>query len=139
MVVRIDIVDYPHSLRGEVSSSQDRKVQSPTARGLGARVQAVEVCIRRRVIGLHILYHRKVTVKGLGPCSSIQVLYYLDGCMKILSIGRFFLFLFFCNHVFIVFRYKKLRAALAMAKTKPINNPTARFTSSWEKSNTPSQ
>jgi len=47
-------------------------------------------------------------------------------------------FSFFCNHVFIVLRYKKLHAALAMAKTKPINNPTARFTSSWEKSNNPS-
>jgi len=34
----------------------------------------------------------------------------------------FFSFFFFCNHVFIVLRYKKLHAALAMAKTKPINN-----------------
>ena len=47
-------------------------------------------------------------------------------------------FFFFCNHVFIVLRYKKLHAALAMAKTKAINNPTSRFTSSWEKSNTSS-
>ena len=30
-------------------------------------------------------------------------------------------FLFFLYHAFIVFRYKKLRAALAMEKTKPIN------------------
>jgi len=30
-------------------------------------------------------------------------------------------FLFFCNHAFIVFRYKKPDAALAMEKTKPIN------------------
>jgi len=28
---------------------------------------------------------------------------------------------FFCNHAFIVFRYKKPHAALAMEKTKPIN------------------
>ena len=28
---------------------------------------------------------------------------------------------FFLYHVFIVLRYKKLRAALAMEKTKPIN------------------
>ena len=32
----------------------------------------------------------------------------------------FFFFLFF-YHAFIVFRYKKLRAALAMERTKPIN------------------
>ena len=32
----------------------------------------------------------------------------------------FMLFLFF-YHAFIVFRYKKLRAALAIEKTKPIN------------------
>jgi len=32
-----------------------------------------------------------------------------------------FFFLFFCNHVFIVFWYKKPHAALAMEKTKPIN------------------
>jgi len=43
--------------------------------------------------------------------------------VRVLSFGRFFVFfLFFCNHVFIVLRYKKLHAALAMAKTKPINN-----------------
>ena len=41
--------------------------------------------------------------------------------------GRFFFFFFFSffsfflYHAFIVFRYKKLRAALAMEKTKPIN------------------
>jgi len=44
--------------------------------------------------------------------------------------GWFFCLFFFCNHIFMVLRYKKLHAALAMAKTKPINNPTARFTSS---------
>jgi len=33
----------------------------------------------------------------------------------------FFFLFFFCNHVFIVFRYKKPHAALAMEKTKPIN------------------
>ena len=31
------------------------------------------------------------------------------------------LFSFFFFHAFIVFRYKKLRAALAMERTKPIN------------------
>ena len=40
----------------------------------------------------------------------------------VLSLGRFFFFLFFfCNHAFIVFRYKKPHAALAMERTKPIN------------------
>ena len=34
---------------------------------------------------------------------------------------RRFFFFFFLYHAFIVFRYKKLRAALAMEKTKPIN------------------
>jgi len=33
----------------------------------------------------------------------------------------FFSFSFFFYHAFIVSRYKKLRAALAMEKTKPIN------------------
>jgi len=33
----------------------------------------------------------------------------------------FFLFFFFCNHAFIVFRYKKPHAARAMERTKPIN------------------
>ena len=33
----------------------------------------------------------------------------------------FFFFFFFLYHAFIVFRYKKLRKALAMEKTKPIN------------------
>ena len=32
-----------------------------------------------------------------------------------------FFFFFFCNHTFIVFRYKKPHAALAMERTKPIN------------------
>jgi len=36
--------------------------------------------------------------------------------------GLFFFFFFY--HAFIVFRYKKLRAALAMEKTKPINQIT---------------
>ena len=30
-------------------------------------------------------------------------------------------FFFFCNHAFIVFRYKKPHAALAMERRKPIN------------------
>jgi len=33
----------------------------------------------------------------------------------------FFFFIFFWNHMFIVFRYKKPHAALAMERTKPIN------------------
>jgi len=32
-----------------------------------------------------------------------------------------FHFFFFCNHAFIVLRYKKPHAALAMERTKPIN------------------
>jgi len=40
--------------------------------------------------------------------------------VRLLSLGRFFFF-FFCNHAFIVFRYKKPHAALAMERTKPIN------------------
>ena len=32
-----------------------------------------------------------------------------------------FFFFFFCNHAFIVSRYKKPHAALAMERTKPIN------------------
>jgi len=56
-----------------------------------------------------------------------------------LSIGRFLpFFFFFFNNVLIVLMYKKLHGALAIAKTKPINNPIARFTYSWEKSNSPS-
>ena len=37
------------------------------------------------------------------------------------AVFSFFFFFFFLYHAFIVFRYKKLRAALAMEKTKPIN------------------
>jgi len=33
----------------------------------------------------------------------------------------FSFFFFFCNHAFIVFRYKRPYAALAMERTKPIN------------------
>jgi len=38
-----------------------------------------------------------------------------------LSLSGFFFFFSFCNHAFIVFRYKKPHAALAMERTKPIN------------------
>ena len=38
--------------------------------------------------------------------------------VRVLSLGRIF---FFCNHAFIVLRYKKPHAALAMERTKPIN------------------
>ena len=43
--------------------------------------------------------------------------------VRVLSLGGFFFFFFFffCNHAFIVFRYKKPHAALAMERTKPIN------------------
>jgi len=43
--------------------------------------------------------------------------------MVVLSLGRFFSFFFpfFCNHGFTVFRYKKPHVALAMERTKPIN------------------
>jgi len=41
------------------------------------------------------------------------------GEKRVLSLGRFFFF--FCNHAFIVFRYKKPHGALAMERTKPIN------------------
>ena len=72
----------------------------------------------KREVGSYILYHGKVTVKGLGPCSSIQVLYYLDGCVKILSLGRFF-FLFFFLFFFVIksllcLKVQKTHAALAM-------------------------
>jgi len=40
--------------------------------------------------------------------------------VNILSFRHFFFFFLFCNYVFIVFRSKKLRAALAMEKIKPI-------------------
>jgi len=39
-----------------------------------------------------------------------------------LSLSQFFFSLFFFNHTFIVSRYKKAHAALAMEKTKPINS-----------------
>jgi len=43
-----------------------------------------------------------------------------------LSLGHFFFsffshFFVFCNHAFIVFRYRRPHAALAMERTKPIN------------------
>jgi len=42
--------------------------------------------------------------------------------VRVLSLVRFFfLFFSFCNHAFIVFRYKKPHAALAMERTKRIN------------------
>ena len=40
--------------------------------------------------------------------------------VRVLSLGRFFSFIF-CNHAFIVLRYKKPRAVLAIERTKPIN------------------
>jgi len=49
-----------------------------------------------------MLHHGKVTVKGLGSYFSMQVLYYLDGCVKILSLGWFYFYFYFLYHVFIV-------------------------------------
>jgi len=40
--------------------------------------------------------------------------------VRVLSLGCFFVF--FCNPAFIVFRYKKPHAALAMERTKPIKS-----------------
>ena len=42
-----------------------------------------------------------------------------EGMVRVLSLGRFFYL--FCNHAFIVLRYKKPHKALAMERTKPIN------------------
>jgi len=51
--------------------------------------------------------------------------------------NRRLLFFSFFSPFFIIkyslLRYKILHAALAMAETKPQNNPTARFTWSWDK------
>jgi len=43
--------------------------------------------------------------------------------LRVISLGRFllFFFLFSCNYAFIVFKYKKPHGALAMVRTKPIN------------------
>jgi len=48
--------------------------------------------------------------------------------VRVLSLGCFFLFFFlffffffFCNHAFIILRHKKPHTALAMERTKPIN------------------
>jgi len=56
--------------------------------------------------------------------------------VRSLSLGLFsFFFLLSC---IICFRYKKLYAARAMKRKKPISPiTTACFTSSWEKSNSP--
>jgi len=62
--------------------------------------------IEIRALGIsNILHLWKFTVNGLGPCPSISVVYYLDGCVKSPNYcDRFFLFLFlfFLNHMFIV-------------------------------------
>jgi len=55
------------------------------------------------------------------------------------SVFLFFFFFLFFYHAFIVSRYKKLRAALAMERTKPINQniqqkkPTIFSTAATEK------
>ena len=47
----------------------------------------------------------------------------VDAMVRVLSLGLFFFFLFFffCNHALFVSRYKKPHAALAMERTKAIN------------------
>jgi len=45
-----------------------------------------------------------------------------DEMVRGLSFGRFFFC--FCNHAFIVSRYKMPHAALAMERTKPIKHKT---------------
>ena len=45
-----------------------------------------------------MLHVWKVTVNGLGPCPSISVVYYLDGCVKSSNYCDLFsFFLFFLN------------------------------------------
>ena len=56
-----------------------------------------------------------------------------------LSLGRFFsffFFFFFLNHVFIV-KVQELACIVRYGVKKTLIPTTARFTSSWEKSNTP--
>jgi len=45
-------------------------------------------------------------------------------CAYILVGFFLFSFFFFCNHAFMVLRYKKPHAALAMQRTKPIKHKT---------------
>ena len=54
-----------------------------------------------------------------GGCEQVGTIQLLGDFFFILF--YFILFYFILYHAFIVFRYKKHRAALAMEKTKPIN------------------
>ena len=59
--------------------------------------------------------------------------------VRALSLGRFFFFLFFLlflNHVFIV-KVQELACIVRYGVKKTLIPTTARFTSLWEKSNTP--
>ena len=70
---------------------------------------------------LRLQWWRMLTMNSHGVEISIA------GCVEemvhdsnLMPFFSLFFFLFFC-HAFIVLRYKKLRAALAMERTKPIN------------------
>ena len=55
----------------------------------------------------------------------------------VLSLGRFFFFLF-CNQIVIMFKGTKDSCSASYGDKNPISKRhPARFTSSWEKSNTP--
>jgi len=58
--------------------------------------------------------------------------------IHVLSLRRLFFSSSFCNHALFVSRYKKPYAALAMKRKNPIKQTTDCFTTSWEKSSTPS-
>jgi len=55
--------------------------------------------------------------------------------VRVLSLGGFF---FFCNQIVIMFKGTKDSCSASYGDKKPISKRhPARFTSSWEKSNTP--
>jgi len=57
--------------------------------------------------------------------------------VRALPLGRFFSF-FFCNQIVIMFKGTKDSCSAGYGDKKPISKRhPARFTSSWEKSNTP--
>jgi len=60
--------------------------------------------------------------------------------VRSLSLGRFFFFFFFlfCNQIVIMFKGTKDSCSVSYGDKKPISKRhPARYTSSWEKSNTP--
>jgi len=57
--------------------------------------------------------------------------------VRVISLGRFFFF-FFCNQIVIMFKGTKDSCSGSYGDKKPISKRhPARFTSSWEKSNSP--